>query len=123
MKIVLKATDKTPAVNFNEGVIELKGRSILEDSAPFYRPLVEWLEHYVKSPPPYTQVNFKIEYSNSNSNKFIFKMINLLEKCYLDGHDIKINWYYETDDDSVRDLGMDFMTLTKVPFNLVEVNQ
>ncbi len=121
MKIQIKGTDRTPYVFFNEGLIEIKGRSILEDASPFYKPLIEWLQGYIKHPVEFTQINFRIEYSNSNSNKFIFKIIFLLEECYLNGHDMKVSWYHEKDDDSVRDLGLDFQSLTKLPFELVVI--
>ena len=44
----IEGTAKTPSVKFDgqEGVIEIKGRSIPANSIEFYKPLVEWLEEY-----------------------------------------------------------------------------
>jgi len=44
----IDGTAKTPSVKFDgqEGVIEIKGRSIPENSIEFYKPLVElWTLH------------------------------------------------------------------------------
>ena len=121
MKILIEKTKKTPYVYFDNGIIELKGRSILEDSTGFYEPLLSWLQNYIINPPKFTLVKFEVEYSNSNSNKFLYQILALLEKCYLNSHDMKVEWYYENDDDSIKDLGYDFQALTKLPFHLVEI--
>jgi hypothetical protein len=44
-KIFRSATENTPLVNFDpsQGLIEIKGRSIPENSIEFYKPLVEHL--------------------------------------------------------------------------------
>jgi len=57
--LIIEGTAKTPTVNFNasEGLIEIKGRSIPENSIEFYKPLVDWLDEYAKSPAPHTTVN------------------------------------------------------------------
>jgi hypothetical protein len=120
-KITIERTEKTPYVNFEEGLIEIKGRSILEDSVEFYTPLIKWIENYIKHPSKKTQVIFEIEYSNSNSNKFFFQIISLLEKCYLNNNDISITWRFENDDDAIKDLGFDLKSLTKIPFNMEEI--
>jgi hypothetical protein len=46
--IIIEGTSKTPTVKFdsNEGVFEIKGRSIPENSVEFYKPLVDWLDAY-----------------------------------------------------------------------------
>ena len=43
--ISFEGTPKTPTVNFNadDGIVEIKGRSIPENSIEFYKPLVDWL--------------------------------------------------------------------------------
>ena len=44
--IIIEGTPKTPTVKFDstEGVFEIKGRSIPENSVEFYKPLVDWLD-------------------------------------------------------------------------------
>ena len=122
MKVLIDKTEKTPYVHFDEGIIEIKGRSILEDSLLFYKPLIKWINEYIESPAPKTIVKFGIEYSNSNSNKFIYKMFQLFEKCYKNGNDIKVEWTYEQDDDGIKDLGIDLKALFDLPFIITEIN-
>ena len=46
--LTIEGTPKTPMVKFDgeTGKIEIKGRSIPENSIEFYKPLVEWLDEY-----------------------------------------------------------------------------
>ncbi|MDQ3394084.1 MAG: DUF1987 domain-containing protein, partial [Bacteroidota bacterium] len=48
----LKSTSKTPNIDFKyrEGVFEIKGRSIPENSIEFYKPLIDWLDEYIQQP-------------------------------------------------------------------------
>ncbi len=48
--ISIEGTPKTPSVKFDaaSGNIEIKGRSIPENSIEFYKPLVDWLEEYAR---------------------------------------------------------------------------
>ena len=50
--IIIEGTPKTPTVKFDstEGVFEIKGRSIPENSVEFYKPLVDWLDSYKETP-------------------------------------------------------------------------
>lgn len=118
--LYIKGTTKTPEVDFSSGVIQLSGRSIPEDAVSFYQPLIRWVSNYIENPEKFTKVNFRIEYINSGSNRFIFAIFKLLDECYIKGHDISITWYYEEDDDTIRGLGKDFQSLLKVPIKLVE---
>jgi hypothetical protein len=50
--ISIEGTPKTPTVTMNPetGLVEIKGRSIPENSIEFYKPIVDWLEDYAGSP-------------------------------------------------------------------------
>lgn len=117
--LFIKGTSKTPEIGFKPGSIFIGGRSIPEDAVSFYKPVVQWIENYVVNPEEETKVEFRIEYINSGSNRFIFNILKLLNECYKSGHKIIISWLFEEDDDTIKNLGMDFKGLLDVPFNLV----
>jgi hypothetical protein len=119
--LYIKGTSKTPEVDFTSGVIQLSGRSIPEDAVSFFQPLIRWVNTYVENPEKFTKVNFRIEYINSGSNRFIFAIFKLLDECFAKGNEISITWYYEEDDDTIKGLGKDFQSLLKVPIKLVEI--
>ncbi|HOG72104.1 MAG TPA: DUF1987 domain-containing protein [Tenuifilaceae bacterium] len=119
--LYIKGTSKTPQIDFKPGMLQVSGRSIPEDAVEFFQPVIGWLEEYLKSPEPLTRLNLRMEYINSGSNRFIFNLIKMLDDAYLKGHSVLVNWYYEEDDDTIRNLGRDFQALVKVPFKMVEI--
>ncbi len=121
--ISIEGTPKTPTVNFNvdTGIIEIKGRSIPENSIEFYRPLVEWLEEYSKGPQKLTTVNIQLEYFNTSSSKCILDVFKKLEAIKKAKNDVIINWYYEEDDEDMLEAGEDYESIIRIPFKMIEV--
>ena len=108
-KISLEGSPKTPSVNFDaeKGMIEIKGRSIPENSIEFYKPLVDWLEEYAKQAKSLTNVNIQLEYFNTSSSKCILDVFKKLEAIHNNGNETVINWYYEEDDEDMLEAGED----------------
>jgi hypothetical protein len=79
--ISIDGTAKTPSVKFDAetGVMEIKGRSIPENSIEFYKPLVDWLDEYADSAKDKTIVNVQLEYFNTSSSKCILDVFKKLE--------------------------------------------
>jgi len=121
--ISIEGTPKTPTVNFDAstGIIEIKGRSIPENSIEFYRPLVEWLEEYSKGPQDLTTVNIQLEYFNTSSSKCILDVFKKLEAIKKARNEVVINWYYEEDDEDMLEAGEDYESIIRIPFKMIEV--
>jgi hypothetical protein len=74
-------TEKTPEIACrDDGFISLKGRSLPEDPAAFYAPMIEWLSDYYREPQPETMVHIDLEYMNSASASMLHKMCFALER-------------------------------------------
>ncbi|HAN78108.1 MAG TPA: nuclear pore complex subunit [Bacteroidales bacterium] len=121
--IALKGTGKTPTVNFNaeEGLIEIKGRSIPENSIEFYKPLVDWLDKYAATPASKTTVKIQLEYFNTSSSKCILDVFKKLEAVQRSTESVLINWYYEEDDEDMLEAGEDYQSILKIPFKMIEI--
>jgi len=121
--INIDGTPKTPTVNMNPqtGVVEIKGRSIPENSIEFYKPIVDWLEEYAKGPAAKTVVNVQLEYFNTSSSKCILDVFKKLEVLKKDQQDVVINWYYEEDDEDMLEAGEDYESIIKVPFKMIQI--
>ena len=123
--ISIEGTPKTPTVNFDAatGIVEIKGRSIPENSIEFYRPLVEWLEEYSKGPQKLTTVNIQLEYFNTSSSKCILDVFKKLEAIKKARNEVIINWYYEEDDEDMLEAGEDYQSILKIPFKMIEMEE
>lgn len=122
-KLEIEATPKTPMVDFDpeSGVLKLEGRSIPENAFQFYEPILQWLDEYVNNAPPSTELVFKLDYFNTSSSKALLSMFRKLEKLLEAGKQVKIKWYYEEGDEDMKEAGIGYSNLVKVPIELVEV--
>jgi hypothetical protein len=98
--IYVEGTIKTPKIEFTHltGELILDGRSIPENAAKVYEPLLVWINEYVKSPCYTTNLHLKLEYFNSASLVWITKMIIGLCNIKLDGAVLYVHMYFEIDD-------------------------
>ncbi|HIP35221.1 MAG TPA: DUF1987 domain-containing protein [Crocinitomix sp.] len=121
----LEGSAKVPTVKFDaeNGVLELKGRSIPENSIEFYKPLNEWIEKYGENPKSNTIVDIKLEYFNTSSSKCILDLFKQLEKLNNKDTDVQINWYFEEDDEDMEEAGEDYQAIIDLPFKMIEVEE
>lgn len=117
----IKGTSKSPEIDFKPGFLTIEGRSIPENAILFYEPIISWLDKYLQNPEALTKVNLTIEYLNSSSNRFIYNILKMFDDAYHSGSNIVVNWYYEEDDDTMRNTGLDFQSLVSLPFRLIPI--
>jgi hypothetical protein len=121
--LIIDKTYSTPKVQLlsKTGTLKVEGRSIPENPSVFFEPIIDWLNEYFKNPVSSTVIDFKLDYINSGSSKSLLSILKLL-KTYSDrGIRININWHYEEDDESIRDLGKHYKSILNMQFNLVEI--
>lgn len=123
--IEIEGSPKTPEINFNAetGVIEIKGRSIPENSIEFYKPMIDWLEEYASAPKSKTIVNIQLEYFNTSSSKCILDVFKKLEVISKNGNEVQVNWYYEEDDEDMLEAGEDYQSIIRIPFKMIEIEE
>ena len=111
---------KTPRINFKtDGSLEISGRSIPENSVDFYQPALAWMEEYVAQPASETILVVKLEYFNTSTSKCLVEMFRKLESIQ-DKGTVKIEWYYEAEDEDMMESGKDFQHILKIPLELIE---
>jgi hypothetical protein len=123
--IIREGSPKTPYVRFDgeKGIVEIKGRSIPENSVEFYKPLIEWLDKYGTSPVKQTSVNIQLEYFNTSSSKCILDIFKKLELIHKKGNTVEVNWYYEEDDEDMFEAGEDYQSIINIPFKMIEMEE
>jgi len=119
----IEGTKSTPAVTFNpeKGILEIRGRSIPENALEFYKPIMELMEAYSLNPQKETRVDIQLEYLNTSSSKCLYDVFHKLELIANAGNEVKVNWYYEEDDEDMMETGEDFNDILKIPFTFIEV--
>lgn len=103
---------KTPHIDFNylTGELILSGRSIPENAAKVYDPLVKWIGNYIKSPRQVTNFRLNLEYFNSSTTIWLAKLIKALAKIEEKDCILNIHVYFaaedfdEMDTDEIRNI-------------------
>ncbi len=109
-----------PFIHFNPktGILKMHGKSILEDPDAFFNQIFYWLHEYFSTSPPETIIEINLEYINSSSSKYLHKMLQLINNECNAKNKCNVHWYYEEDDESIKELGEQFESIFDIPFEL-----
>jgi hypothetical protein len=115
--IFIESTDKSPMIDFNRstGDLILSGRSIPENAAKIYEPLLKWTLEYINRARPTTNFRINLEYFNTSTSIWISKLIKAL--CAINGNEyvLFIHIYFNIEDfESIEDVKEDIIQLTNV---------
>ncbi len=118
----IKAHLNKPYVFLDKGkcTLTVKGRSYPEHPDEFYKPILEEVikcSDYMEGSD--ITINLALEIMNSLSAKYIYKILKEIETT---SRTLVINWYYEDDDEDMKEEGMIFNSAFKyAKFHLKEV--
>ncbi len=122
----LEATKMQPGVDFNAetGVLCLEGRSIPENSTELYGPMREWIQQYKENPQPITVFKLYMHYFNTSSSSGILSLFQELVPLHESGvSEVSVEWYFDEDDDDLKESGEAYQTIVKLPWELKPINE
>ncbi|MDR0803029.1 DUF1987 domain-containing protein [Fluviicola sp.] len=120
--LLIQATAQTPLIDFNPvtGIMEIKGRSIPDDSESFWGVVLTWFDTYMASPLEETLVRIDLEYFNITSSKRILFLLYKLNELVDLGKKARVEWYYRQSDEDMYEVGQDYAFMVHVPFDFRE---
>ncbi len=124
-KLELKGSPKTPDIllDGSSGQIKLSGRSIPENSIEFFDPIYIWIDAYCESPCSETVLDVRLEYFNTSSSKCLLDIFKKFEKINGSRSHVRVNWYFERDDEDMAEAGEDYQAIVELPFDIIEVDE
>jgi hypothetical protein len=115
--LIIKETNYSPHVSFTiDGDLILKGKSLPEDTAKFYDPILTWAKDCTLEK---IHITFHLDYMNSSSANQVSKFL-LIVKDNVFIKECIIDWHYETNDEDNLDFGKELETITEFKFNFFE---
>ena len=123
----IEKTIATPKIifDFDNNNFVLQGCSRPEDVRGFFGPIIEWLRTFRESinddicskhKDNPVVFKFKFDYFNSSSAKFILDILVLINDTHAKGLNVKIDWYYEENDDDMKEVGEELSEVVDFPF-------
>ena len=119
--LIIEQTDDSPRVvlDHENNQFEISGKSLPEDVADFFQPLLDWLESYKNEPNPKTEFHFKLIYFNTASSKLILDILMILEEMVDAGHEVLVKWLALKSDEDMQEAGQEYAEMVEVPFEHV----
>lgn len=124
-KFHIDRTETSPEIDLDldHGVIGFTGRSLPANSEQFYSRVYRWLDEYLKRPKTATTVNMKMDYLDTSSSKHFYNIFDRLNAVSERGHQVKVNWHFETGDEEMAETGKDYQNFFRLDFEFIEVKE
>jgi len=119
----IEPTRVTPQVLFLEGHLEIRGRSISENSTDFFRPLEDWVASYVEQTEVRTRVILAFDFINTASTKWLYAIVKRLAQYPNVREMVSIEWFYEKGEEDQYELGQIIHSFIDCPFIFYETEQ
>jgi uncharacterized Fe-S radical SAM superfamily protein PflX len=98
----LAATENTPEINFrSNGELVIKGRSLPENVADFYNPVLHWINENISET---VTMEIAMYYINSSSIKKLLEILKLIDRNP-GVRKFSIHWLYEEEDEDILEKG------------------
>lgn len=119
--LTIPKTQNTFGVNFDcsTGILELAGSSYPENTTEFFKPVIDWIQHYFLEVTGDLTLNIKIDYLNSSSIKYLSDMIDKLDNYHKSGGSVELNWYHKADDEDIMEMGEEIKEDITFSFNII----
>jgi len=126
LKIVMGEDEPCVYANGETGEIDFEGRILTHFETltdEYLNPFTKWLEEFSSQNISDTlTLNLRFTYFNTSAEKvLLFPVFKLLEEHQAQYNQVKVNWFYQSDDDGMLDTGEIFQAITELDFNLIPV--
>ncbi len=122
-KLFIAGTKSTPEVLFDAeaNILSIKGQSYPEYAFKFYEPLLVWVDSYLDQMHSNVEVNIELHlpYINTSSTKCFMMLLDKLNDAFLAGKKVRINWFYNVDNESELECAEEFKEDLHLPFLII----
>ncbi|MDB2363651.1 DUF1987 domain-containing protein [Flavobacteriales bacterium] len=116
--LILEATDTAPKIHFqSNGNLIMDGESRPENVVKFFEPLMNWMDELKSHEPDHITLDFKLEYYNSSSAKFIMELLLKLNNF----KNVLVKWHYDEMDEDLLESGEEFEKLVNYSFEFIAI--
>ncbi len=98
-------TKKTLGVKCEPGLMSFEGCSITNNPKMFFKPIIDWVKEYMKTPEELTEILCKFDYIDTASFKNLYTIFQDMYEQKEAGHRIIIKWFFSYEDPEILELG------------------
>ncbi len=107
MNVSILSNEDLPSflIMYEEGYIEIAGRSIPNTPMKFYNNLLQEIDKYIPLAPNLTNFHFKLDYFNTSSHRYLVEMLRKLNTLNKNQKKFHVIWYYSENDLDHKEIG------------------
>jgi hypothetical protein len=114
MALQINKSFRTPLIQLEaeKGKFLIEGIIMPEDASKFFEPVINYCIDYLTNPLPHSIINLRLEYFNTASSRVLYSFMKKFHES-ADKTTTKVNWFYEDDDEDLRDACDEYIILLK----------
>lgn len=119
--LVINPTKTTFGINFNSeaGALDISGTSYPDNAIEFFKPILDWVKEFTEAKNNDTLIiQFKVNYYNTSSSKYLFKMLEMVEKFHSKGNNVEIIWHYYEGEEDMLDTWKELIEELDLPYKI-----
>jgi hypothetical protein len=119
-ELIIEQTPKTPQIDLNQltGDLTFSGKSIPENAAKLYEPVINWVTEYILKAKPITNLRLNLEYYNTASSIWLTKLLKVLILINEPDYTLIVHLYLPVEDydeiDDFDDIKDTFMPISNI---------
>jgi hypothetical protein len=123
LDLIIKETSKTPQIDLYQltGDLIFSGKSIPENAAKVYEPVLDWVKEYILKANPTTNLRLNLEYYNTATAIWLTKIIKTLIRINNPDFTLIIHLYLPIEDfdeiDDFNDIKDAFIPISNIDAN------
>lgn len=103
--------------------MRISGFSIPENTLEVYTKPLDWLKDLGLTSPIPIQLDLKFDFLDSSSVRSVTDMLKILNTLpEKDFNKVQVNWFYEKEDDDMRETGTDLSAVAEIEFNVIQTD-
>lgn len=117
-------TKTTFGINFDphKRILVFTGNSYPPNALDFFDPLIDWVKKFVSNTESEVRVEFKVNYYNTTSSKYIFKIMEILEKHHKKTARVRLLWYFNEAEEDLYESWISLIQELDLPHELIPEN-
>lgn len=123
MDIRIEGSSTRPSLLFNAASAEwiISGRCYHNDPRGVFEPVFSWLRGLERQCGRECRFQFRLEFFDTASYKVLLDMLAELKRriAACTKVELSIQWFYEADDEDMRESGETLMEALRLPFELI----
>jgi hypothetical protein len=124
-ELIIEQTPKTPQIDLNHftGDLIFTGRSVPENAAKVYEPVLNWVKEYIQKANPTTNLRLNLEYYNTATSIWLTKIIKELFQINVPDFTLIVHLYLPIEDynelNDFNDIKDAFLPIANIAYSAI----